>query len=144
MEKNKIEGSVKYDLAMIVDDDSLSSFINQHVFQLNKEQFKDSIILPSGFSAIDYLKKSIIDFEVKWPDIIFLDISMPAVDGFEFIKIYEDEFPLSLRQKTDIYFITGSKFDATIHSYIKKGVVKGYLEKPLNGKSLKKLLFDSF
>jgi len=140
MEKKQNYSRGSYDLAMIIDDDSLSSFINQHIFQINKNLFKDSVILPSGFSAIDYLKKSIVDVDTKWPDIIFLDISMPAVDGFEFLKIYENEFPLSLRQKTEIYFITGSKLDSAIHSYIEKGSVKGYFEKPLNEKALKKVL----
>lgn len=140
MEKNENETRGAYDLAMIIDDDSLSSFINQHIFQINNDLFKDSIILPSGFSAIDYLKKSLIDLDTTWPDIIFLDLSMPAVDGFEFIKIYENDFPLALRQKTEIYFITGSKLDSAIHTYIENGQVKGYFEKPLNEKALKKAL----
>ncbi|CAN5544192.1 response regulator [soil metagenome] len=45
-------------------------------------------VCTNGLDALEYLKK-IIDASAKLPDVIFIDINMPVMDGWEFLEEYK-------------------------------------------------------
>ena len=79
------------DLVLLVDDDETTNYLNERL--LNEMQVAREIrVLTNGKEALDYLMKSYaspLDPEFKRPDLIFLDIKMPVMDGFTFLEEYE-------------------------------------------------------
>src|SRR3569832_1280453 len=80
-----MNGNSKYPLVMLVDDNELDILVNKKLIE--SENFSSRLIShQSSQSGIDYLKNTSNPDEN--PNIIFLDIMMPGLDGFGFL----DEF----------------------------------------------------
>jgi CheY-like chemotaxis protein len=69
-------------LVMLVDDNDTDNFISRRIIEITKFA-KNVEVKNSGKSALEYLERE-QDNPAKLPDIIFLDINMPIVDGFVF------------------------------------------------------------
>jgi len=93
---------------------------------------------PDGEQAISFLKAN-IDNKAELPDIIFLDINMPIMDGWQFIEEYIKIKPRIGKQVT-IYLITSSTDAADIEQAKKIGEISDYLVKPINPDMLKAIL----
>jgi len=70
---------------MLVDDNKIDNFFHERVIRKNNAA-KIILTKESGFDAIEYLRKG---KEVVQPDVIFLDINMPGMNGWEFIEHYK-------------------------------------------------------
>lgn len=77
------------DLVLLVDDDDTTNYLNRRL--LNEMNIaKEVLVLKNGQEAIDYLEKFCkADSSNKCPDLIFLDIKMPVMDGFSFLDEYK-------------------------------------------------------
>ena len=74
-------------LLLVDDSDATNNF---HYRLLGKLKMADTIITcKNGKEALDFLDKS-----KECPDLIFLDLNMPVVDGFEFLE----QSPISLKK----------------------------------------------
>src|SRR5438105_4948459 len=93
------------DLVMLVDDNDTDNFIHKRVIELTGFS-KNIIVKNSGKSALEYIEthKSNIP---QLPDVIFLDINMPIVDGFVFLFEYEN-FSEEVKQKCKIAILSSS------------------------------------
>jgi CheY-like chemotaxis protein len=75
----------KLNSILLIDDDEITNFINKIIIQ--KVGCAEKIIsVQSGKAALDYLNSI---KENEFPDLILLDINMPAMDGWEFIEKYK-------------------------------------------------------
>ena len=70
----------RYKLCLLIDDNFIDNFVTRKI--LETSNFAEKIVvIQSAQEAIAQLQaKSIV------PDVIFLDIRMPMMDGFEFLK----------------------------------------------------------
>ena len=117
---------------LLVDDDEITNYINSDIIKaLDITEYIS--IANNGKEALEYLIKAHNSPEEGYiiPDLIFLDINMPVMNGFQFLE--------------DYYYLLGDKKLSTIvtmltTSLIKEEVsraldmvhvVKGYIEKPL-------------
>jgi len=67
---------------MLIDDDVDDNFF--HEMALREADITENIkVAESGFEALDFLSK-----EPTTPDLIFLDINMPKMNGWEFLNEY--------------------------------------------------------
>lgn len=72
---------------MLVDDNPDDNFFHERVI-LKNNAAASVVIKQSGKEALEYLKTKHLHSD-KHPDLIFTDINMPGMNGWEFIEEYK-------------------------------------------------------
>lgn len=123
-------------LVMLIDDNDTDNFISKRIIELS--QFAKSIeIKNSGRSALEYLDQY-KDEPNLLPDLIFLDINMPIVDGFMFL--YELEtFPETVQKKCKVVILSSSDNKKDIDKIVSNDHVIKFITKPLTDQALREL-----
>jgi response regulator RpfG family c-di-GMP phosphodiesterase len=116
------------DLVMLVDDNDTDNFISRRIIEITK--FADNVIIKnSGKSALEYLDQNKSD-DNNIPDIIFLDINMPIVDGFVFLYEFE-KFEEQLKDKCKVVILSSSDNKRDIDKIVNNDHVIKFITKPL-------------
>ncbi len=113
----------------IIDDDKLFVFLTKKSIEetelaTNIKEFGD------GQAAIDHLREIAGKPELL-PDIIFLDLSMPIMDGWEFLKEYVVLEP-NIGKKIKLYIFSSSISPHDIERAHNIGAVTDFIIKPLS------------
>lgn len=130
----------KYYAVMLIDDNEIDNLINQKMIEASG--ISEHIYTHTGArSAIEFLKnmeklrdtgKNVL------PEMIFLDIDMPLMDGFQFLDEFEtleDE----TKSQCSVVMLTSSISPADVNKSKKYEYVKKYINKPLSQENLEKL-----
>lgn len=118
----------KIELLALVDDDDTFVYITKRIIE-KTNHVKEIKVFGNGLDALNYLKEN-LNSEYKLPDIIFLDLSMPIMDGWQFL----DEFTTLEKQKTNkiiIYVCSSSISPHDIMKAKKMSVVSDFIIKPV-------------
>ena len=118
---------------MLIDDSSIDNFITTRMIE-QSELTKDILVMESSRKALHFLKEHQTNLQ-DLPDLIFLDLNMPVVDGFDFLSEFS-LFPEKIKSKCQIVVLTSSDKTEDIHTIINNRLVKRYLIKPLSIESL--------
>ncbi len=85
---------------MLLDDNDLDNFINQKMIEAN--HFSDKIyVSTSSKSALEFFSNLLVlnaGSDEKFPEVIFVDINMPLIDGFQFITQLKENFPEEVKR----------------------------------------------
>lgn len=114
-------------LTCLIDDDRVHAFVVERMMKKTASN-NELIIFNDASHALHYFGKTTeID---KIPDIIFLDINMPVIDGWSFLDEFE-KIKDTLPKQIDIYMVSSSNnpFDKARAQTLK--MVKGYIPKPI-------------
>lgn len=138
----------KLECIMLVDDDEPTNFLSSMLIE-DADYTKHIQVADSGEKALNYLAKSkesgYNNADYPWPDLIFLDINMPAMNGWEFLEKYkalEDK-----ENKIVIIMLTTSLNPDDNIMACNIPVVSGFEIKPLTSQLLDKVMskyFDSY
>ncbi|MEH0156836.1 response regulator [Limibacter armeniacum] len=121
------------ELVLLIDDNDTDNFINKRVIELTG--FAGNIVVKnSGKSALEYLEEN-KDNPVKLPNLIFLDINMPIVDGFVFLYEF-GSFNDTIKQKCKIAVLSSSDNKRDIDRIVDNEFVIKYITKPLSENAL--------
>lgn len=122
-----------YKSVMLVDDNEIDNIINEKIIEANS--FAEKILVfQTGQEALDYLKEN-QEKEKELPEIVFLDINMPIMDGFQFLNDFE-QFSETVLEKCKIIMLSSSISPKDIDRAASSRYVKKYLNKPLNARYL--------
>jgi len=121
----------------IVDDDE----IYQYTITKTIETYKLSrsiLVFSDGEEALDFMIENVGN-KKDLPDVIFLDINMPIMDGFQFMEEYVKLAP-KVGKKITIYMVSSSVDPADIERAKKISEISDYIIKPINSNQLKKII----
>lgn len=129
----------KFKCTLVIDDDPISCFINQKIIE-TIELTQQIAVVHNGAEALDYIMKNdhASTGKENKPDLIFLDLNMPVMDGFEFLQKFK-ALDRKYSENVEIVVLTSSNNQADINKAKSYGV-NAYLTKPLTVESLN-LLF---
>ncbi|MEM6722050.1 MAG: response regulator [Bacteroidota bacterium] len=131
----------KLNCVLLVDDDEATNFIHKMIIK-DHGCCENIVFRTDGEKALDYLHSDDKQ-NMPIPDIIFLDINMPRLNGWEFLEQYKN-LQEDQRAKIVVIMLTTSlnKFDKEKAEGIE--FVAEYRNKPLNSNVLDEIIAKYF
>lgn len=121
--------SKKINNILLVDDDTVNNFIVINTInKLDITENVDSVL--NGSDGIEYIKNMIDNNPQLIPSIIFLDINMPVMDGWEFLEEFE-KFAEDIKKQCKIYMVSSSVYEDDISKSKQYSSVIDFISKPL-------------
>ena len=121
---------------LFIDDDKATNYINQFLAK-RSNFFEEILIASSGKEGLDCIQQA--NEGSIMPEIIFLDINMPAMNGWDFLNSLS-EMVSPIKKNIKIYMLTSSSRKKDIDRAKEYPEVKGFLTKPLTNESLENLI----
>jgi len=120
--------------AVLIDDSDIDLFIQRRFLEVYN--FSSELMLyKSAEEALGWLKN--INGEGA-PDIIFLDLNMPEIDGFSFLKNFKD-LPEKIKLKSKIVVLTSSNSSKDREQAFSFKNVIQFITKPLKQADIEEL-----
>ncbi len=118
-----------YKTCLLIDDNYIDNFVTLKI--LKSGHFAENIIVrSSAYEAIAAIKDGLIR-----PDVIFLDIRMPMMSGFEFLQEY-DKLNIENKGNIKIYMLSSSLDPTDLKMSEENKYITQLLYKPLTLKKL--------
>jgi CheY-like chemotaxis protein len=126
-----------YKKIMIIDDDSVDRFILRKSLQKAKLALK-IIESANGVDALEKLAGNTLSMKEDIPELIFLDVNMPVLNGFEFLDALK-QLSREFNNRCRIVVISAHKSESEKKKALSYTNVIGYFEKPLEEEALLEL-----
>ena len=126
----------KLSLVLLIDDDDVVNTL--HSIVLRKSGLVENIqSVMSGNEALSVL--SACERDNCWPSLIFVDINMPGMNGWEFIEIFNEKFS-TLKKKSMICLLSSSLDPRDREKAEKSNLIDFYFSKPLSIEAVSAIL----
>jgi len=134
----KEDKPVKFNTVLLIDDNDIDNFINERM--ITTSGFASKVIVKnSAEGALDYLRSAAGDV-TQLPEIIFLDLNMPVMDGFGFLDAY-DQLGDVVKERCHVVVLSSSISAEDINRASTNPYVTRYVNKPLSEKYLDAISF---
>jgi CheY-like chemotaxis protein len=119
----------------LIDDDEVFVFLTKKVIERSEAEVS-LFTFPNGQEGLDHLT-SIANDPALLPDVILLDLNMPVMDGWEFLKAYQK---LRFAKKIVLYIVTSSisPYEVDRAKHIKE--VREFIVKPIAKEKFKEII----
>ncbi len=113
---------------LLIDDDDIIGIVHPAII---RQVFPDSdvILIKSCMEALVYLKEQMAA-NILAPDVIFLDINLPKMNGFELLEQLSDS-DLHYLKQTNIYMLSSSIDQRDMAKVEANKNITGFIGKPL-------------
>lgn len=126
----------KVNTACVIDDDEI--FLYWAAKMLNEIDFSEHILVyKNGKEALDGLK-DLTQKGKRLPDVIFLDINMPIMNGWDFLQDFL-KMPNNNPEKVLVYIVSSSIDQQDLEQAKQFSIVHNYILKPLSTEDLIKI-----
>jgi response regulator RpfG family c-di-GMP phosphodiesterase len=118
-------------ITMLVDDCSIDNFVNKKM--ILSYQFAETVIVfKNSTKAMEYLRKVDTDTSgnLEIPDIIFLDMNMPVLNGEDFLSEF-DALSDKTKKHCRVVILSGSIDSCEVKRLSKNSHVIKWISKPL-------------
>jgi CheY-like chemotaxis protein len=129
---------------LFIDDDEPTNFLNKLLVE-EMGCAEHVQVVTSGIEALEYLTGtgSFSNNGHPRPDLIFLDINMPGMDGWEFLQHYH-KLPSNQKANIVMVMLTTSLNPDDEKTAQKNIEISGFENKPLQPEVIKKILTQFF
>lgn len=124
---------------LLVDDDPIANYLHEILIG-EMEIANEVIIAKNGKEALE--KISNCKAPNSYPELILLDINMPEMSGFEFLKEF-NKMNLERKKLIKIVMLTSSMASQDLEE-AKKLNINGYIPKPLKHESIEQIICKYF
>ena len=124
-------------IACIIDDDAIHKFTVTRTIE-SRKLAKKTLVFSDGELAIQFLTDNVSNNE-NLPDIIFLDVNMPVMDGWQFLEEYLCIKP-QIEKNIVIYMVSSSSNPADLERVKNTSEISDYIIKPVMPDTLTKIM----
>ncbi|HJP63260.1 MAG TPA: response regulator [Mucilaginibacter sp.] len=118
-----------YKTCFLIDDNYIDNFVTRRI--LESSNFAETVIVSqSATEAIESLRSGKVV-----PDVIFLDIRMPQMGGFEFLQEY-DKIDIENKNGIKIFMLSSSLDPTDLKKSVNNKYITNFIHKPLTQKAL--------
>ena len=114
---------------LLIDDSRGTNILNKRIMEEMNIAYKITT-LNNGKAALEYLTNMNNEGGYPDPELIFLDINMPVMDGYQFLEKYAEEQHTNSSLKPIIMLSSSANEVDLVRSQL-YSMVKGYQSKPL-------------
>jgi len=115
------------DKLLVVDDDGIFHYILKT--QIRKNNLFEATYIDDSAFFEQYLN-DVLENSEETPDVIFLDLNMKGLNGWDMLKITEKIYPL-FRKHVAVYITTGSVDPEDKTKALKYSFVQDFISKPV-------------
>ncbi|HTI58808.1 response regulator [Mucilaginibacter sp.] len=118
-----------YKTCFLIDDNYIDNFVTRRI--LESSNFAETVVVSqSATEAIESLRSGKVV-----PDVIFLDIRMPMMGGFEFLQEY-DKIDIENKKEIRIFMLSSSLDPTDLKKSVNNKYITNFIHKPLTQKAL--------
>jgi CheY-like chemotaxis protein len=126
----------KFKTVLLIEDDPITVMVCERIIRMTG--FAEKVVsVTNGQEAMELIQEQANTHPEELPQLIFLDINMPVMNGWEFLGQFHQLQPFFSRQP-DIYILSSTVDPEDYKKAASYQVVKQFISKPLT----KELLND--
>lgn len=122
-------------LVCLIDDDKVFQRLSKKMLETYPDDLA-VIQFYNGVSALEFIKKNQANVE-DLPDLIFLDLNMPEMSGWEFLDHFKK---IDLEKEITVHIVSSSVSPEDVQKAKEYSLVGKYIVKPLNRMKLEDVL----
>jgi CheY-like chemotaxis protein len=123
---------------LCVDDDPITLMLYKMV--ISKSSFTEEIITAkNGQEALDYYNSLKVENDLCCPELVFLDLNMPVMGGWEFLDNFTRDNYNQFNEKTKVIVLSSTIDPNDIEKSKKYSMVIDFMSKPVTKEMLEGL-----
>ena len=124
----------QYKRIALIDDDPIINLINTKI--ITKSTDHQVVTYTNAQLAVEQFGVWLNSEPDLLPDVIFLDINMPVMDGWEFLEAFQN-IPAASRDHCKVFMLTSSINNQDIEKSKSYKTVLDFISKPLTAEKLR-------